>query len=108
VPFYKTFWRVTLPICTPALVDIARYFFVNAMTTISAVVFLYSPETKVASIAILNLDEAGEIGAAAACMIAVMIAAASATSVEGHAAFWLLALWIERRTPGLEGLTPEA
>ena len=48
VPFYKTFWRVTLPICTPALVDIARYFFINAMTTISAVVFLYSPETKVA------------------------------------------------------------
>jgi iron(III) transport system permease protein len=47
VPFYKTFWRVTLPICTPALVDIARYFFINAMTTISAVVFLYSPETKV-------------------------------------------------------------
>ena len=56
VPFYKTFWRVTLPICTPALVDIARYFFINAMTTISAVVFLYSSETKVASIAILNLD----------------------------------------------------
>ena len=44
VPFFKTFWRVTLPICTPALVDIARYFFINAMTTISAVVFLYSPE----------------------------------------------------------------
>ena len=36
VPFYKTFWRVTVPICTPALVDIARYFFINAMTTISA------------------------------------------------------------------------
>ena len=77
--FYTTFWRVTLPICTPALVDIARYFFVNAMTTISAVVFLYSPETKVASIAILNLDEAGEIGAmAAAC--AVLIAAAWRTT----------------------------
>ena len=75
VPFFKTFWRVTLPICTPALVDIARYFFINAMTTISAVVFLYSPETKLASIAILNLDEAGETGAAAA--MAVLIAAAS-------------------------------
>ena len=75
VPFFKTFWRVTLPICTPALLDIARYFFINAMTTISAVVFLYSPETKVAAIAILNLDEAGEIGAAAA--MAVLIAAAS-------------------------------
>ena len=75
VPFYRTFWRVTLPICTPALVDISRYFFINAMTTISAVVFLYSPDTKVASIAILNLDEAGEPGAAAA--MAVLIAAAS-------------------------------
>ncbi len=75
VPFYKTFWRVTLPICLPALVDISRYFFINAMTTISAVVFLYSPESKLASIAILNLDEAGEIGAAAA--MAVLIAASS-------------------------------
>jgi iron(III) transport system permease protein len=77
VPFYKTFWRVTLPICLPALVDISRYFFINAMTTISAVVFLYSPETKLASIAILNLDEAGEIGAAAA--MAVLIAGTSLT-----------------------------
>ena len=93
VPFYKTFWKVTVPICTPALVDIARYFFVNAMTTISAVVFLYSPETKVASIAILNLDEAGEIGAAAA--MAVMIAAASATAT---LAFMALAWWVNRRT----------
>jgi iron(III) transport system permease protein len=75
VPFYRTFWRVTLPICTPALVDISRYFFINAMTTISAVVFLYSPDTKVASIAILNLDEAGEPGAAAG--MAILIAATS-------------------------------
>ena len=63
VPFYKTFWRVTVPVCLPAILDIARYFFVNAMTTISAVVFLYSPDTQLAAIAILNLDEAGEIGA---------------------------------------------
>ena len=75
VPFYKTFWRVTLPICTPAMLDIARYFFINAMTTISAVVFLYSPDTKLAAISILNLDESGDIGAAAA--MAVLIAAAS-------------------------------
>ena len=93
VPFYKTFWRVTLPICTPALIDIARYFFVNAMTTISAVVFLYAPETKVAAIAILNLDEAGEIGAAAAC--AVLIAAASTVAT---LLFWALARLVETRT----------
>ena len=93
VPFYKTFWRVTLPICTPALVDIARYFFINAMTTISAVVFLYSPETKVASIAILNLDEAGDTGAAAA--MAVLIAAASTVAT---LLFMALSWAVQRRT----------
>ena len=43
VPFYKTFFRVTVPVCLPAILDIGRYLFVNAMVTISAVVFLYSP-----------------------------------------------------------------
>jgi iron(III) transport system permease protein len=47
----------------------------------------------VASIAILNLDEAGEMGAAAA--MAVMIAAASAVATLG---FMALAWWIHRRT----------
>jgi iron(III) transport system permease protein len=98
VPWYKTFWRVTLPICTPALVDIARYFFINAMTTISAVVFLYSPETKVATIAILNLDESGEIGAAAA--MAVMIAGISAVAT---GVFMLLARLVDRRTQAWRG-----
>jgi iron(III) transport system permease protein len=93
VPFYKTFWRVTLPVCTPALVDMARYFFINAMTTISAVVFLYSPETKVASIAILNLDEAGEMGAAAAMAVLIGLASTVATLF-----FMILAWWVHRRT----------
>jgi iron(III) transport system permease protein len=93
VPFYKTFWRVTLPICTPALVDIARYFFINAMTTISAVVFLYSPETKVAAIAILNLDEAGEIGAAAAMAVLIAVASTMATLL-----FMALSWAVDRRT----------
>jgi len=66
VPFYKTFWRVTVPVCLPAILDIGRYLFVNAMVTISAVVFLYGPDTRLAAVAILNLDEAGEIGPAAA------------------------------------------
>ena len=93
VPWYKTFWRVTLPICTPALVDIARYFFINAMTTISAVVFLYSPETKVAAIAILNLDEAGDIGAAAAMAVLIAVASTIATLL-----FMLLGHWVGQRT----------
>jgi iron(III) transport system permease protein len=93
VPFYRTFWRVTLPICTPALLDISRYFFINAMTTISAVVFLYSPDTKVASIAILNLDEAGEPGPAAA--MAILIAA---TSLGACIVYLGLGWLVERKT----------
>ena len=75
VPFYKTFFRVTVPVCLPAILDIGRYLFVNAMVTISAVVFLYAPQTQLASVAILNLDDAGEIGAAAA--MATLIVGAS-------------------------------
>ena len=93
VPFFKTFWRVTLPICTPTLIDIARYFFVNAMTTISAVVFLYSPDTKVASIAILNLDEAGEAGASAACAVLI-----TALSTVVTFAFIGVGAFVDRRT----------
>jgi iron(III) transport system permease protein len=101
VPFFQTFWRVTVPISMPALVDIARYFFINAMTTISAVVFLYSPETKVASIAILNLDEAGEIGAAAAMAVLIFAASAAATLL-----FMMAAWWVSRRTQAWRTTAP--
>lgn len=77
VPFFRTFFRVTVPVCLPAILDIGRYLFVNAMVTISAVVFLYSPDTTLASVAILNMDEAGEIGPAAA--MATLIVASSTT-----------------------------
>jgi iron(III) transport system permease protein len=65
-PFYKLFARVTLPVCLPAVLDISIYLFVNAMTTVSAVVFLYAPATALASVAVLNMDDAGDIAPAAA------------------------------------------
>ena len=65
-PFYKLFSRVTVPVCLPAILDISIYLFVNAMTTVSAVVFLYSTDTALASIAVVNMDDAGDIAPAAA------------------------------------------
>ncbi len=65
-PFYKLFARVTVPVCLPAILDISIYLFVNAMTTVSAVVFLYSTDTSLASIAVLNMDDAGDVAPAAA------------------------------------------
>jgi iron(III) transport system permease protein len=66
VPYYRTFFRVTVPVCLPAILDISMYLFVNAMTTVSAVVFLYSPDTALASVAMLNMDDAGDTAPAAA------------------------------------------
>ena len=71
-PFYKTFARVTVPVCLPAVFDISIYLFLNAMTTVSAVIFLYSSDTTLASVAVLNMDDAGDVAPAAA--MAMMIA----------------------------------
>src|SRR5258705_317293 len=48
-PFYRTFWRVTVPVCLPSTLDIAIYMFVNAMTTVSGVVFIYGPKAELTS-----------------------------------------------------------
>ena len=75
VPFYTTFRRVTLPICMPAILDIAVYMFVNALTTVSAVIFLYGPATKLASISIVHMDESGTTAAAAAMATMIVLTA---------------------------------
>jgi iron(III) transport system permease protein len=78
VPFWRTFARVTVPICLPSIIDIAVYMFVNALTTVSAVIFLYGPATKLASIAIVHMDEAGTTAAAAG--MATLIVATALTA----------------------------
>ncbi len=93
VPFFKTFWRVTVPICVPAILDISMYLFVNAMTTVSAVVFLYSPDTALASVAVLNMDDAGEQASAAAMGMMIVLTAGGARLI--HA---VLTRGLARRT----------
>ncbi len=93
VPFYRTLFKVTLPMCLPAMLEVSRYFFVAAMTTISAVVFLYSPDTRLGAVAILNLDEAGDMAAAAA--MAVMIAAISCVVT---VLYQVLGWWLTKHT----------
>jgi iron(III) transport system permease protein len=76
VSLFRTMTRVTVPVCLPAVLDISIYLFVNAMTTVSAVIFLYSTDSKLASVSIINMDESGFTAAAAA--MAVTIVATSA------------------------------
>ncbi|MCW8331282.1 putative 2-aminoethylphosphonate ABC transporter permease subunit [Photobacterium sp. SDRW27] len=76
IPQYKVFLKVTVPVCMPAILEIAVYLFVNAMTTTSAIVFLYATETMPASVSVLNMDDAGQTGPAAAMAVMILITAA--------------------------------
>ncbi|HRK95048.1 MAG TPA: putative 2-aminoethylphosphonate ABC transporter permease subunit [Rhodospirillales bacterium] len=89
VPFYKTFWRVTVPICLPTILDIALYLFVNAMTTVSAVVFLFSAETKLAAISVLAMDDAGATAAAAAMAMMIVYTSAVVRGLHTLVSWWL-------------------
>ncbi len=82
-PFYKTFRKVTVPVCLPAIFDVSIYLFVNAMTTVSAVVFLYGPHTNLASVAVLNMDDAGDIAPAAAMGMMIFYTNATVRLVHG-------------------------
>lgn len=76
-PFYRTFARVTVPIALPAVISIAMYYFLNAMVTLSAVVFLFVPGKELASLAIMLLDDAGETAQAMALSLLVFVVSLS-------------------------------
>jgi len=72
VPVRRLFLNVTLPLCAVAVIEVAMYFFVNAMITVSAIVFLYSPNNKPASLSILNMDDNGDIAPASAMSLILL------------------------------------
>ncbi len=71
-PAYRTFFRVTVPLALPAILEMAVYYFVNAMVTVSAVIFLYSADWKLAAVSIVNMDDAGDVAEAAAMSMLVL------------------------------------
>lgn len=93
VPFWTTLRRVTAPVCLPAILEIARFLFVAAMTTVSAVIFLYTPDTVLASVAVLNMDDAGDTAAAAAMATLIVTTSACVCLL-----FTLLSRWLAQRT----------
>ncbi|MCL1809614.1 MAG: putative 2-aminoethylphosphonate ABC transporter permease subunit [Clostridiales bacterium] len=72
VPQWKTFLRVSVPLSLPAILEIFMYLFVNAMVTVSAVVFLYNAKFKIAAVAIIHMEEAGNFGQAAAMSLLIL------------------------------------
>jgi len=74
VPLYRSVLQVSVPLCLPAILEIFIFYFVYSMVTVSAVVFLYSANFKVAAIAITHMEEAGNYSQAAAMSLLVLIA----------------------------------
>jgi iron(III) transport system permease protein len=74
--------RIHLPALLPTLVDVAGYYFVNAMTTVSALIFLFTANTRVGSIVVVNLLEGSRYGQAAALSIVIMLISLLATLVQ--------------------------
>lgn len=73
IPKWKTVLRVSVPLSLPAILEIFMYYFVNSMVTVSAVVFLYSANFKIASISITHMEEAGDISQAAAMSLLILL-----------------------------------
>ncbi|KAE9533711.1 iron ABC transporter permease [Ursidibacter arcticus] len=74
---FKTIFFIVLPLLKPALLSALVTSFVRAMTTVSAIVFLVTADTRVATSYILNRVEDGEYGVAIAygsILIVVMMA----------------------------------
>ncbi|MCP8464824.1 putative 2-aminoethylphosphonate ABC transporter permease subunit [Pseudomonas sp. ZM23] len=90
MPLWRHYLRVTVPICLPALLDIIRYLFVSAMTTVSAAIFLYNPDTILAAVAVLNMDDSGNVGGAAAMSTLILLTSATVSLLLAAASRGLL------------------
>jgi iron(III) transport system permease protein len=98
VPFYRTFWRVTVPMALPSIVGISMYFFLNAMVTLSAAVFLVAPGTELAAVAMLLMDDAGDTAQAAAMSVLIV-----AIGLVVRLVYWALLRGVTRRTQAWRG-----
>jgi iron(III) transport system permease protein len=71
---FATFRRITLPLIRPAFFSGLVYAFARSMTTISAIIFLTTPRTKIMTAQILNEVENARYGNAFAyCVILIGI-----------------------------------
>ncbi len=69
-----TFRRVTLPLIRPALLAGLTYAFARSMTTLSPIIFITTPQTKIMTSQILAEVDAGRFGNAFAyCSILILI-----------------------------------
>lgn len=68
----RTLFKVTLPLLWPTLLGVGVFFFMRAMVSLSAVIFLITPQTQVAAVSVLQLADRGATNQAAAFSVCIM------------------------------------
>jgi len=96
---FSTFLQVILPVSLPTILRIASFLFMNSMTTISALIFLYSANTKVATVSVILLNDNAMLGPAAAMSVLIVATSAAVVGMQ-----WLLMQGLLRRTEAWRGL----
>ncbi|MGR4001064.1 MAG: ABC transporter permease subunit [Alphaproteobacteria bacterium] len=64
--------RVTIPLIWPTLLGVWVFYFMRTMVSLSAIIFLITPATQVASVSVLQLSDRGAINQAAAFSVCIM------------------------------------
>src|SRR5699024_6934284 len=71
---FSTFWKVKFSLLRSALISSDVYAFIQALTSISAVIFLVSASWNLITVSILSAVDFGKLGVAAAyCVILFII-----------------------------------
>ncbi|NUT41450.1 MAG: iron ABC transporter permease [Thermoactinospora sp.] len=79
---FQTFRRVTLPLIRPALLTGLSYGFARCMTSMSTIVFLVTPDTKIITAQVLSAAGMGYYGVAFAyCTVLTAIVLASLAAI---------------------------
>ena len=82
-----------VPVCLPAILNIMVYLFINAITTVTVLVFLYFPHTMTASIMMLFQDDNDFLESVLAVGLMIFF-----TSAGVRILHWLLTLGIMHTT----------
>ncbi len=70
---WRTFRKITLPLIWPAIATVMVFYFIQGMVTLSALVFLVTPQASLAAVSILTLNDTGQLAQAAALSTMIML-----------------------------------
>ncbi len=69
----KTFFKVIFPLSRVSFMSNLIYYFMRSMVTISAVIFLISPDVHLAAVSVINLEKDGKEGESAAMATLIIL-----------------------------------